>query len=96
MAPGLASIFKRVSQSNLLTTCLLYYRGLLSQANATGRGAKSVREYLEKNYSPEAVQTRDSTVVLAIKALLEVVQSGSKSMELAVMERGKKLTVRQH
>jgi 20S proteasome subunit alpha 4 len=62
------------------------------KANATGRGAKSVREYLEKNYSPEAVQTRDDTVVLAIKALLEVVQSGSKSMELAVMERGKQLT----
>lgn len=64
-----------------------------SQGNATGRGAKSVREYLEKNYSPEAVQTRDETVILAIKALLEVVQSGSKSMELAVMERGKKLEV---
>ena len=76
-------------------TCLLSCRGPLSQANATGRGAKSVREYLEKNYSPEAVQTRDDTVVLAIKALLEVVQSGSKSMELAVMERGKQLTVRQ-
>ena len=52
-----------------------------------------MREYLEKNYSPEAVQTRDDTVILAIKALLEVVQSGSKSMELAVMERGKKLEV---
>ena len=59
----------------------------------TGRSAKSVREYLEKHYSPETVQTRDDTILLAIKALLEVVQSGSKSMELAVMERGKPLEV---
>ena len=63
------------------------------QANATGRSAKSVREYLEKNYSPEAVKTRDSTITLAIKALLEVVQSGSKSMEVAVIEKGKSLAV---
>lgn len=61
------------------------------KANATGRSAKSVREFLEKHYSPEAVQSRDDTVMLAIKALLEVVQSGSKSMELAVMERGEQL-----
>ena len=63
------------------------------QANVTGRNAKTVREYLEKHYSPEAVKTRDDTIILAIKALLEVVQSGSKSMELAVMERGKPLEV---
>jgi len=50
-----------------------------------------VREYLEKHYSPEAVKTKDDTIILAIKALLEVVQSGSKSMELALMEKGKPL-----
>ena len=44
----------------------------LLQANATGRGAKTVKEYLEKNYSPEAVKTTDDTIKLAIKALLEV------------------------
>ena len=53
-----------------------------------------MREYLEKNYSPEAVKTRDSTTMLAIKALLEVVQSGSKNMEVAVIERGKTLEVK--
>ena len=53
-----------------------------------------MREYLEKNYSPEAVKTRDSTTVLAIKALLEVVQSGSKNMEVAVIEKGKTLEVK--
>ena len=63
------------------------------QANVTGRSAKSVREFLEKHYSPEAVKCREDTVLLAIKALLEVVQSGSKSMEVAVIERGKELQV---
>ena len=71
------------------------YAGIYSgpQANVTGRSAKTVREYLEKHYSPEAVKTRDDTIILAIKALLEVVQSGSKSMELALMEKGKPLEV---
>ncbi len=54
-----------------------------------------MREYLEKHYSPEAVKTKDDTVILAIKALLEVVQSGSKTMEVAVMEKGKPLEVRE-
>ena len=63
------------------------------QANATGRSAKTVREYLEKHYSPEAVSSRDDTILLAIRALLEVVQSSSKNMELAVMEKGKPLEV---
>lgn len=44
----------------------------LPQANAIGRGAKSVREFLEKNYSDEAIETDDLTVKLVIKALLEV------------------------
>jgi 20S proteasome subunit alpha 4 len=61
------------------------------KAAATGRSAKTVREYLEKNYSDDAVKTRDDTLILALRALLEVVQSGSKSIELAVMERGKTL-----
>lgn len=43
-----------------------------SQANAIGRGAKSVREFLEKNYTDEAIETDDLTIKLVIKALLEV------------------------
>ncbi|XP_026466528.1 proteasome subunit alpha type-7-like [Ctenocephalides felis] len=57
-------------------------------ANATGRSAKTVREFLEKYYTPEAVATEHDTVKLAIRALLEVVQSGKKNLEIAVMRKG--------
>jgi len=61
------------------------------KANATGRNAKTVREFLEQKYSPEVVSTEEGTVKLAIKALLEVVQSGGKNLEIAIMPRGKTL-----
>uniref|UniRef100_A0A8C0P4Y2 Proteasome subunit alpha type n=1 Tax=Canis lupus familiaris TaxID=9615 RepID=A0A8C0P4Y2_CANLF len=63
------------------------------KANAIGRGAKSVREFLEKNYTDEAIETDDLTIKLVIKALLEVVQSGGKNIELAVMRRDQPLKV---
>lgn len=31
-----------------------------------------MREFLEKHYSPDTVKTRDDTISLAIRALLEV------------------------
>jgi 20S proteasome subunit alpha 4 len=58
------------------------------KANATGRSAKTVREFLEKHYTSELADDDDSTVKLAIRALLEVVQSGGKNIELAIMRRG--------
>lgn len=51
-------------------------------------------EFLEKNYNDEAIQTDLSTIKLAIKALLEVVQG--KNLEVAVMERGKRMRVLSH
>ncbi|KAF6038370.1 PSMA7 [Bugula neritina] len=63
------------------------------QANAIGRSAKTVREYLEKHYTEEAVNTDKSTVKLALRALMEVVQSGAKNVEFAVMKRGERLKV---
>ena len=58
------------------------------QANATGRNAKTVREFLEKNYNAEEMESEEKVIKLAIRALLEVVQSGSKNLELAIMRRG--------
>jgi len=62
-------------------------------ANAIGRSAKTVREFLEKNYTTELVSSEKETIKLALKALLEVVQSGSKNMEVAVMRRKEPLKI---
>ncbi|OAD58363.1 Proteasome subunit alpha type-7-1 [Eufriesea mexicana] len=61
------------------------------KANATGRNAKTVHEFLQKYYTPEKVATEEGTIKLAIRALLEVVQSGRKNLEIAVMRRGQPL-----
>mmetsp|Transcript_9840 Transcript_9840/g.24549 ORF Transcript_9840/g.24549 Transcript_9840/m.24549 type:complete len:253 (-) Transcript_9840:416-1174(-) len=54
------------------------------KANAIGRNSKTIREFLEKHY----VETsgRD-TIKLALKALMETVEAGGKSVEVAVMEK---------
>jgi 20S proteasome subunit alpha 4 len=54
------------------------------KANAIGRSSKTVREFLEKNWKPDA-STKD-TIRLAVKSLLEVVQTGAKNIDLAIME----------
>lgn len=61
------------------------------KANSIGRSAKTVREYLEKNYSEEIISQDESTIKLAIKALLEVVQG--KNLEVAVMKKDTPLTI---
>jgi len=53
------------------------------KANAIGAHSKTVREYLEKQYQELAGK---EAIKLAIKALTETVEAGSKNMELAVME----------
>jgi len=54
-------------------------------ANAIGRSSKTVREYLEKHYNMERDMTEAECVKLTIQALLEVVESGSKNIEVAIM-----------
>ncbi|KAG6557767.1 hypothetical protein Mapa_000534 [Marchantia paleacea] len=58
------------------------------KANATGRNSKSVREFLEKNYTETSGK---ETVKLAVRALLEVVESGGKNIEIAVMTKSEGL-----
>jgi len=55
------------------------------KANAAGRNSKSVLEYLEKNYT-EGLD-KDGTIRLALRGLLEVVESGSKYIEVLVMTK---------
>ncbi|CAL5330004.1 unnamed protein product [Camellia sinensis] len=54
------------------------------KANATGRNSNSMRDFLEKNYKETSGQ---EIVKLAIRALLEVVESGGKTIEVAVMTK---------
>ncbi|XP_039255626.1 proteasome subunit alpha type-7-like [Styela clava] len=56
------------------------------KANAIGRSAKTVREFLEEHYKEEVSNSEAATIKLTARALLEVVQSGSKSIELAVIK----------
>lgn len=56
------------------------------KAQSIGRSSKTVREFLEKNYSADEVLDEAATIKLAIKALLEVVQTGAKNIEISVMK----------
>ena len=58
---------------------------LLSRRPAR-RNSRSLLELLEKSYKDGC--SVDEAVRLAVKALLEVVESGAKSIEIAIMRRG--------
>lgn len=64
---------------------------LIPKANAIGRSSKTVREFLEKNHTDDL--SRDDTIKLTVKSLLEVVQTGAKNIEISVMESYGKITV---
>ena len=61
------------------------------KAHATGQKNKSLREFLEKNWT--AGLSQDDAKMLAVRTLLEVVQSGSKSMELVLITADGRKTV---
>ena len=71
----------------------LQNKTVVLQANAIGRSAKTVREFLEKHYTPEVAADEKECIKLALKALLEVVQTGGKNLELATMKKGQPLKV---
>eukprot|EP00922_Rhytidocystis_sp_ex-Travisia-forbesii_P033122 GHVS01049265.1.p1 GENE.GHVS01049265.1~~GHVS01049265.1.p1 ORF type:complete len:230 (-),score=37.21 GHVS01049265.1:317-1006(-) len=56
------------------------------KAQAIGKNSKTVQEFLEKNYREDL--SDDEAIQLAVKALLEVVEAGSKNLEVAVMKEG--------
>lgn len=56
-------------------------------AQSIGRNAKTVREFLEKNYNKnEPPANEQECVKLAVKSLLEVVQTGAKNIEITVVK----------
>ena len=60
---------------------------LSRKANAIGRSSKTVREFLERNHKDD--MDRENTIKLTVKSLLEVVQTGAKNIEIAIMAAGK-------
>ncbi|KAJ1476263.1 proteasome subunit alpha type 7 [Baffinella frigidus] len=63
------------------------------KANAIGKNSKTVREYLEKNYTEELAASDEECKKLAIKSLLEVVESGGRNIEVATMRAGEPLKI---
>lgn len=51
-----------------------------------------MREFLERNYKED--MDREETLKLTVKSLLEVVQTGAKNIEIALMAPGAKVEVR--
>lgn len=74
--------------SRISTLILLVQLADLSyrKANAIGRSSKTVREFLERNH--KADMSREDTIKLTVKSLLEVVQTGAKNIEIAVLAPG--------
>jgi len=57
------------------------------KAESIGKSEKTVKEFLEKNYADGAENnlSEKDTVRLAVQALLEVVESGAKNIDIAIM-----------
>jgi len=60
------------------------------KADAIGRGSKTCRDYIEK-HRDESKLSEDGAVRLACASLLEVVEAGSKNIEVAVMRPSQEL-----
>ncbi|CAG8637863.1 3290_t:CDS:2 [Ambispora leptoticha] len=56
------------------------------KANAIGRSSKTVREFLEKNHKDDL--SKEESIKLTVKSLLEVVQTGAKNIEITIMSAG--------
>lgn len=61
------------------------------KANAIGRSSKTVRELLDKQWAES--MDEQQTIELAVKSLLEVVQTGNRNIEVAVLRADTGMTV---
>ncbi|GMM50518.1 proteasome core particle subunit alpha 4 [Starmerella bacillaris] len=61
------------------------------KANAIGRSSKTVHELLDKLWEEDMDEQK--TVELAVKSLLEVVQTGNQNIEVAVLRPNKEMEV---
>ena len=59
----------------------------------SGKNSKTVREYLEKNYTDEVAASDSECTKLAVKSLLEVVESGGRNIEIATMRINEPLKI---
>ncbi|KAJ2071146.1 Proteasome subunit alpha type-4, partial [Coemansia sp. S100] len=60
----------------------IYYQW---KANSIGRNSQTVREFLEKHYTQDI--SEEDGIKLAVKSLLEVVQTGAKNIEILVITK---------
>ena len=74
-----------------MSSYILFLLRIFRKANAIGRASKTVREFLERNYKED--MDREETLKLTVKSLLEVVQTGAKNIEIAVMAPGAQVEV---
>jgi len=63
------------------------------KANATGKNGKTVREYLEKNHTPEIEAKSEDVIRLAVRALMEVAEAGGKNIEIALVQRNQEMHI---
>lgn len=56
-------------------------------ANAIGKNSKTVVEYLEKHHESTDI-SEEEAVRLSVTAILEVVESGGRNIEVGIMRRG--------
>lgn len=63
------------------------------QAAAIGRNSKTVLEFLEKKYKDMDTEEDDAAIKLAVKAMLEVVESSHKHIDVTVMRGDGKTTL---
>lgn len=60
-------------------------------AASVGKSGRTAQEYLESEWSEEAVDSRFKTVKLAISALLQVARPGQANFEVSVLKRNYQL-----